>query len=128
MTKRSYELTVGGAPVRLRLTMAGQKKLREKWGEDILSFLLTAAADPERLCSLLTEALNWPESSNTITDGGALYDALVDEGWQGQSRFAALAFQLGAASGIVTQEQAQQLTAVVEQTFQQAFADLTVHE
>ncbi len=127
MTRKCYELSAGGETLRLRLTMAGQKALREQWGEDILSFFLTAAGEPERLCSLLTQALNWPESGNTVTDGGALYDTLVDEGWQGQTRFAALVFQLGAVSGIVTAQQAGQLTQAVEQTFQQAFQQLTDH-
>lgn len=127
MTRKCYELSAGGNTLRLRLTMAGQKALREQWGEDILSFLLTAASEPERLCSLLTQALNWPENGNTVTDGGALYDALVDEGWQGQTRFAALVFQVGAVSGILSPEQARQLTQAVEQTFQQAFDQLMDH-
>lgn len=127
MTRKCCELSAGGETFRLRLTMAGQKALREQWEEDILSFLLTAAGEPERLCSLLTQALNWPDSGNAVTDGGALYDALVDEGWQGQTRFAALVFQLGTVSGVLTPEQARQLTQAVEQTFQQAFQQLTDH-
>lgn len=128
MNKRCYELPVGGEKVRLRLTMAGQRALREQWDEDILSFLLTAAGDPARLCALLTEALNWPESGNDLADGGALYDALVDEGWQGQTQFAALAFQIGVVSGVLTAKQAGQLTDAVEQTFAEAFTGLTGHD
>ena len=34
---------------------------------------------------------------------------LVDEGWQGQDAFAGLAFDLGRASGLLTEAQTQQL-------------------
>lgn len=64
--------------------MAGQKALRDKWGEDILTILLSAAGEGEKLCDLLTQALSWPGNENEIRDGEALYDRLVDEGWRGR--------------------------------------------
>ena len=105
--KTYFSLRAGEAEYRLRLTMAGQRALREKWGEDILTFLLSAAADGDRLCDLLGEALRWPGNENALQDGAALYDALVDEGWQGQDAFAGLAFDLGRASGLLTEAQTQ---------------------
>ena len=59
--KTYFSLRAGEAEYRLRLTMAGQRALREKWGEDILTFLLSAAADGDRLCDLLGEALRLAE-------------------------------------------------------------------
>ena len=126
--KTYFSLRAGEAEYRLRLTMAGQRALREKWGEDILTFLLSAAADGDRLCDLLGEALRWPGNENALQDGAALYDALVDEGWQGQTRFAALVFQIGVVSGVLTAKQAGQLTDAVEQTFAEAFTGLTGHD
>ncbi len=124
---KSYlPLKAGGLECKLRLTMAGQRTLREKWGEDILTFLLAAATDGARLCDLLTQALGWPgeENENPVTDGCALYDLLVDEGWRGQGAFAALAFELGEASGVLTPEQARTLKDTVERAFEAAFAGL----
>ena len=123
--KRSYlSLPLAAGESRLRLTMAGQRALREKWDQDVMQLLLTAATEPEILCDLLTQALNWPDSGNPITDGAALYDALVDEGWQGQAAFAALAFDLGSASGLLTRDQAKELTAAVSGAYDSAFAAL----
>ena len=59
-----------------------------------------------------------------VQDGAALYDALVDEGWQGQDAFAALAFDLGCASGLLTDEQTQQLKDAVAGAYGAAFAGL----
>ena len=106
--KTYFSLRAGEAEYRLRLTMAGQRALREKWGEDILTFLLSAAADGDRLCDLLGEALRW----------------LVDEGWQGQDAFAGLAFDLGRASGLLTEAQTQQLKGAVASAYGAAFAGL----
>lgn len=124
MTKRYYALPVGGETLRLRLTMAGQRRLKEQWGEDILPFLLGAAVEGEKLCSLLTQCLTWPESGNPVTDGEALYDLLVDEGWQGQTRFAGLVFALGEHSGVLTPDQAQMLNQAVGKGYQAAFEAL----
>ena len=57
-------------------------------------------------------------------DGAALYDALVDEGWQGQDAFAGLAFDLGRASGLLTEAQTQQLKGAVASAYGAAFAGL----
>lgn len=124
MRKSYLPLQAGGAEYRLRLTMAGQRALREKWGEDILTFLLSAAAEGDKLCDLLTQALGWPGNENPTADGAALYDLLVDEGWRGQAAFAALAFDLGEASGLLTGEQAAELKRTVERAYTAAFAAL----
>lgn len=125
MTKRYYPLPVGDKEYRLRLTMGGQRRLKQQWGEDILPFLLAAAMEGEKLCSLLTQCLDWPESGNAVTDGEELYDLLVDAGWQGQERFAGLVFAVGECSGVLTSRQAQTLTEAVGKSFQAAFEGLT---
>ena len=122
--KTYFSLRVGDAEYRLRLTMAGQRALREKWNEDILTFLLSAAGDGERLCDLLGQALRWPGNENALQDGAALYDALVDEGWQGQNAFAELAFDLGRTSGLLTDGQAEELKTTVRRAYDAAFAGL----
>lgn len=120
--KRSYlPLVVEGTEYGLRLTIGGQRRLKERWQEESLQFLLSAATEPDKLCDLLTQALSWPGSGNPLTDGGELYDRLVDAGWRGQERFAALAFDLGEASGLLTREQADQLTRAVARALDAAF-------
>ncbi len=121
--KRGYfPLTVDGREVRLRLTMGGQLALREQYGEETLPVLLSCATDTARLCALLTQCLTWPGNENAVTDGMQLYDLLVDEGWQGSERFAALQFDLASVSVLLTQEQAQALKDSVSRTTAQAFA------
>ncbi len=124
MKKHVYTLRVGGEEVQLRLTMAGQRALRKEWDEEIMPFLVSAAADGERFCSLLTQCLNWEGNENSVTDGAELYDLLVDEGWQGQAVFTALTFDLAAESGLLTREQADTLTETVLHAYDTAFASL----
>ena len=122
---KSYlPLTAGDQTFRLRLTMAGQKALRDKWGEDILTLLLSAAGEGEKLCDLLTQALTWPGNDNPIQEGEALYDLLVDQGWRGQAAFAGLAFDLGEAAGLLTKDQVRELKDSVDRAFAEAFGGL----
>ena len=124
MTKRYYPLRVGDMELKLRLTLAGQRRVREKWGEDILPFLLSAAMDAVKLCDLLSCCLDWPGSGNPVTDGEAVYDLLVDGGWQGQEKFAALVFDVAVQSGLLSRAQADKLTEAVRQSFAAAFEAL----
>lgn len=119
--KRAYILHLDGEQVRLRLTVAGQRSLRERFGEDSLQIILESAADAEKMAALLEAALNWSGSENTIRSGEELYDRLVDEGWSGQAQFGGLAFDIAAASGLVSPEQAQQLKQAVAQAVEEAF-------
>lgn len=119
--KRAYILHLDGEQVRLRLTVAGQRSLRERFGEDSLQIILESAADAEKMAALLEAALNWSGSENTIRSGEELYDRLVDEGWSGQAQFGGLAFDIAAASGLVSPEQARQLKQSVAQAVEEAF-------
>jgi hypothetical protein len=119
--KRAYILHLDGEQVRLRLTVAGQRSLRERFGEDSLQIILESAADAEKMAALLEAALNWSGSENTIRSGEELYDRLVDEGWSGQAQFGGLAFDIAAASGLVSPEQARQLKQAVAQAVEEAF-------
>lgn len=121
MTKRCYSLMLGDTEYRLRLTMAGQRALKERWGEDILPFLFSAATDAEKFCALLTQCLCWAGNDNPITDGEELYDRMVDEQWQGQEAFAGLIFQLAVVSGLLNQAQAETLNAAVQKAYRHAF-------
>ena len=119
--KRAYTLHLDGMQLRLRLTVAGQRGLRERFGEDCLQIILEAAADAEKMAALLEAALNWSGAENAVRSGEELYDRLVDEGWSGQEQFGGLAFDIAAASGLISAEQARQLRAAVAQAVEDAF-------
>lgn len=124
MSRTCHALRLGEEQYRLRLTIRGQKHLAERFGEDTLQTVLTAAGDGERMAALLEEALNWEGSGNGVTDGEVFYDLLVDHGYQGQAQFGALAFDIAAASGLVTADQAGRLKRTVAQAVEEAFAGL----
>lgn len=124
MAKRYYPLVLGEEEYRLRLTMAGQRALKERYGEDILPFLFSAAADAEKFCALLSQCLSWPGSENPSADGEWLYDRLVDEGWQGQEAFAGLIFRLAVVSGLLREDQAEKLNDAVRRAYLTVFEEL----
>lgn len=128
MDKRHYRLELEEETVLLRLTAAGQKRLREEFQEEVLETVLAAATDSGRMASLLTAALSWKGSGNTIRDGGELYDRLVDEGWSGQVQFGGLALDIAAASGLLNREQVEQMKASMERVVRQAFRELAEGE
>lgn len=122
--KKALNLRVGDETVRLRLTLGGQKRLKARRGEDTLLTILVAPSDAEAMAALLDEALNWEGSGNTITSGEALYDLLVDGGYTGQERFGALAFDLAACSGLLSDEQASRLKEALRQAVSSVYARL----
>ncbi len=122
--KKAHILRLDGLQLRLRLTVAGQRALRERFEEDILQLILEAALDAERMAALLDAALNWSGSDNEIRSGEELFDRLVDEGWSGQEAFGGLAFDIAAASGLLTAEQVRQLKESMAQAVEGAFQGL----
>lgn len=128
MAKRTYDITVGGECFRLRLTLGGQRALKERFGEEALESVLTAAVDGERMAALLTQALSWAGNSNRITDGEVFYDHLVDCGWGGQEDFGPLACEIAAHSGLISREQADKLKRSLLESVSQAFDALNIEE
>ncbi|MCD7881486.1 MAG: hypothetical protein LUG47_07485 [Clostridiales bacterium] len=128
MARKYLPLRGDGKEYRLRLTVGGQRNLRERFQEETLQTVLLAAGDSERLCALLGEALSWPGSGNDCPDGEQFLDLLVDWGYQGQARFGALAFDLAAASGLLTAEQAGQLKGALRSAVEQAYTRMETPE
>lgn len=124
MARKYLPIRGDGKEFRLRLTVRGQRELKRQFQEETLQTIFMAASDSERMCALLQEALNWPESGNTITDGEVFYDLLVDWGWHGQERFGELSFDLAAASGLMTEHQACQLKESLRAAVAQAFSQM----
>lgn len=124
MSRTFHSLRLGEEQFRLRLTIRGQKNLSQRFQEDTLQTILTAPGDSARMAALLEEALNWEGSGNTVTDGEAFYDLLVDHGYRGQIQFSGLALDIAVTSGLVTPEQAGRLKRSVAQAVEEVFSSL----
>lgn len=105
MARKSYELNLAGEKYKLRLTMAGQKALMERFPEqNVLAIIMGASDDLDYMEALLTEALNWEGNPNTIHSGAELYDALVDAGYAGTKDFMVVALNIAKNAGIINQD------------------------
>lgn len=104
--RKCLEIKADGKKYGLRLDVAGQMKLLDKFEEDAIQTVMSAGGDLRRMVALLDAALNWKGNENPITDGAEFLDLLVDEGYAGVDAFGALAVDIAASSGIVNTDQA----------------------
>lgn len=123
MAKKSYELRLGNETFKLRLTLEGQKNLMRKNPDTpIMAIIMSAVDDPEDMDNLLTEALSWPDSGNSIQSGAELYDLMVDAGYRGSKAFMNVVLNIAHNAGLLTEDEqnkvgrgiARQLDAVFE--------------
>ena len=121
MARQCIKLELGDVTVKLRLTLKGQKALREKYPEDsVLSTIMDAVDDPEAMDLVLTQALSFEGSGNKIRSGEALYDLLVDNGYEGQEDFMGLMMDIAKNAGLVTQDDRDKLGRVVSKQIRNA--------
>lgn len=119
---RTYDLQLtANETVHLRLTVAAQLRLKNRFKEDALDVILSASSDPERLLAVLDEALHFNDDPNGDLTGEALYDALVDSGVSGVDAFSSILFQLANVSGLLSDTQAEKLSAGIEKMVNAAF-------
>lgn len=119
---RTYDLQLtANETVHLRLTVAAQLRLKNRFKEDVLDVILSASSDPERLLAVLDEALHFNDNPNGDMTGEALYDALVDSGVSGMDAFSNILFQLANVSGLLSDMQAEKLSAGIEKMLNAAF-------
>lgn len=119
---RTYDLQLnGGKTVHLRLTVAAQLRLKNKFNEDALDVILSASSDPERLLAVLDEALHFNDDPNGDLTGEALYDALVDSGVSGMDAFSNILFELAHVSGLLSDTQAEKLSSGIGKMLNAAF-------
>lgn len=122
MARKNHPVRLDGKEYKLRLTIAGQKHLRQQFNKPPIDVAMEAASDEEMLCALLTEALSWPESGNEITDGEEFYDLLVDNGYDGQDQFFGLVMDIASKSGMMKPEVAKRAKDATEKMLNKAFA------
>lgn len=119
---RTYDLQLTATEtVHLRLTVAAQLRLKNRFKEDALDVILSASSDPERLLAVLDEALRFNDNPNGDMTGEELYDALVDSGVSGVDAFSSILFQLANVSGLLSDTQAEKLSAGIEKMVNAAF-------
>lgn len=119
---RTYDLQLnGGKTVHLRLTVAAQLRLKNKFNEDALDVILSASSDPERLLAVLDEALHFNDDPNGDLTGEALYDALVDSGVSGMDAFSNILFKLAHVSGLLSDTQVEKLSSGIGKMLNAAF-------
>lgn len=119
---RTYDLQLTATEtVHLRLTVAAQLRLKNRFKEDALDVILSASSDPERLLAVLDEALHFNDDPNGDLTGEALYDSLVDSGVSGVDAFSSILFQLANVSGLLSDTQAEKLSAGIEKMVNAAF-------
>lgn len=119
---RTYDLQLTATEtVHLRLTVAAQLRLKNRFKEDALDVILSASSDPERLLAVLDEALHFNDDPNGDLTGEALYDSLVDSGVSGVDAFSNILFQLANVSGLLSDMQAEKLSAGIEKMVNAAF-------
>lgn len=119
---RTYDLQLTATEtVHLRLTVAAQLRLKNRFKEDALDVILSASSDPERLLAVLDEALHFNDDPNGDLTGETLYDALVDSGVSGVDAFSSILFQLANVSGLLSDTQAEKLSAGIEKMVNAAF-------
>lgn len=108
----------------LRLTAGGQKKLKEKYDENMLATLMSAVDDIDRAVDILDAALNYKDNDNEITDGEQFYDLLVENGRNGAEDFAKVLTDIAVNSGIIKKDQANSVMNSINATYKTMFDNL----
>lgn len=125
MARQCIKLELGDVTVKLRLTLKGQKALREKYPEDsVISTIMDAVDDPEAMDLVLTQALNFEGSGNKVRSGEELYDLLVDNGYEGQEDFLGLMMDIAKNAGLLRQEDKETMNRVLSKQIRKQFDQL----
>lgn len=128
MTYNTYDITVGGEEVKLRLTWMGQMNLKKKYKAEALAVIFDAIADIEKAADVFTQALTYKGSENTIKKGEDLFDALVDDGMAGYEGMAKILSGIAVASGVITEKKADQIVSYMIKQMDGTFDELGAEE
>lgn len=124
-TYQTYDITVGGEDVKLRLTFLGQINLKKKHKAEALAVIFDGIADIEKAVDVFTQALTYKGNENTIKTGEELYDKLVDDGMTGYDGIAKILSGIAVHSGLITQQKADQIVAYMTTVMDAQFNALT---
>lgn len=108
----------------LRITAGGQKKLKEKYKNEILSLIMSSVSDTEILFDIFDTALKYPNNNNIEITGEEFYDLLVDNGICGQAEMSEVVFQIAEKSGILNNDQQRKVSKSIKATYDGIFNHL----
>lgn len=122
--KNTYDVDLGDKKVSLRLTVAAQLRLKNKFKQDSIDTIMDAAGDIEKMIAVFEEALDYKDNPNEGMTGEEFYDALVDNNTKGMNSFAAVLFNIANVSGILSDKQKDQVTKGINKTFNTIFESI----
>lgn len=120
----TYDIRIGERTVSLRITVAAQIKLKNKFHNEAIDTILEAANDLDKLLAVFDEALSFKGNENDNMTGEELYDALVDSGIKGTDAFANILFEIANASGILSDKQKEQVSAGIGRSYRTIFENI----
>lgn len=120
----TYDIRIGKRTVSLRITVAAQIKLKNKFHNEAIDTILEAANDLDKLLAVFDEALSFKGNENDNMTGEELYDALVDSGIKGTDAFANILFEIANASGILSDKQKEQVSAGIGRSYRAIFENI----
>lgn len=120
----TYDISIGERIVSLRITVAAQIKLKNKFHNEAIDTILEAANDLDKLLAVFDEALSFKGNENDNMTGEELYDALVDSGIKGTDAFANILFEIANASGILSDKQKEQVSAGIGRSYRAIFENI----
>ena len=120
----TYDISIGERTVNLRITVAAQMKLKNKFHNEAIDTILEAANDLDKLLAVFDEALSFKGNENDNMTGEELYDALVDSGIKGTDAFANILFEIANASGILSDKQKEQVSAGIGRSYRAIFENI----
>ncbi len=120
----TYDISIGERTVSLRITVAAQIKLKNKFHNEAIDTILEAANDLDKLLAVFDEALSFKGNENDNMTGEELYDALVDSGIKGTDAFANILFEIANASGILSDKQKEQVSAGIGRSYRAIFENI----
>ena len=129
MARNCYQLRLGDEVYKLRLTLKGQKHLKEHNPDvPVIAAIMGSVDDPEDMDRLLTEALSWEGNSNKIHTGEELYDEMVDHGYSGSEDFMAVVLGIAKNAGLITEDDRAKMERVTRKMIRQGLDALTEDE
>lgn len=120
----TYDIQIGDRTISLRLTIAAQLRLKNKFHQESIDTILEAANDLDKLLAVFDEALNYKDNENGEMTGEDLYDVLVDNGVKGTDAFANILFEIANASGILSDKQKDQVSAGINRSYSAIFENI----
>lgn len=120
----TYDIELDDRTIQLRLTIASQIRLKNKYKKETMDLIMDAASETEKLISVFDEALSYKGNTNEGFSGEELYDALVDNGIKGMDGFAEIVFNIANISGILSDKQSEQVNKGIKKTLDKVFDSL----